>query len=318
MWFKRRRKNRRLGREHVLDVKLRSSKVRAARSRLAALSLLAVLIVGAGVYLLWRGGEWALDELVYDNNAFALQEIDLQTDGVIAVDQLRHWTGISPRQNLLALDLARVKRDLELMPMVQAASVERILPHTLRIRVFEREPIAQVTALQPKPSGGIESVVFLLDSEGYVMLPLDPHQRATPPSPDEQLPVIVGVTANELQPGRRIEAPPVQTALQLLSAFDHSQMSSQVEVTRVDVSAPEILEVTTAQGSVISFGLIDLHQQLRRWREIFDWGRKAGKVVATLDLAVTNNVPANWLEASAVPPSLPKAPKLLRTKRKHV
>jgi cell division septal protein FtsQ len=318
MWLRRKQKNRRLGREHVLDVKLRSSQVRAARSRLAVLSLLAVFVAGAGVYVLWRGGELALDELVYANRAFALEEIDLQTDGVIAVDQLRHWTGISPGQNLLALDLARVKRDLELMPMVQAASIERILPHTLRVRVFEREPIAQVTALRPKAAGGIETAVFLLDSEGYVMLPLDPRQRSVPPSADEQLPGIVGVAANELQPGRRIEAPPVQTALQLLAAFDRSSMASQVEVTRVDVSAPEILQVTTAQGSAITFGLADLDQQLRRWHEIFDWGRKAGKVVATLDLAVTNNVPANWLEASSVPPSFPKAPKLLRTKRKHV
>ena len=39
MWFNRKPKNRRLGREYVLDVKLRSSQVRAARLRLAALAL---------------------------------------------------------------------------------------------------------------------------------------------------------------------------------------------------------------------------------------------------------------------------------------
>ena len=39
MWFKRKPKNRRLEREQVLDVKLRSSQVRAARSRIFALTL---------------------------------------------------------------------------------------------------------------------------------------------------------------------------------------------------------------------------------------------------------------------------------------
>ena len=154
MWFKRKPKNRRLGREQVLDVKLRSSQVRAARTRLTAISLGAVFATVFGLYLLYRAGEWALDRLVYENKAFAIQEIDVQTDGVISVDQLRRWAGVKLEENLLALDLARVKRDLELVPLVQSVSVERILPHTLRIRITEREPIAQVNVPRPRPNGG--------------------------------------------------------------------------------------------------------------------------------------------------------------------
>jgi hypothetical protein len=42
------------------------------------------------------------------------------------------------------------------------------------------------------------------------------------------------------------------------------------------------------------------------------------KVIATLDLAVPNNVPARWLEASALPPSTPKTAKPLRIRKKNV
>jgi hypothetical protein len=318
MWFNRKPKNRRLGREHVLDVKLRSSKVRAARSRLVVRSLAAVLLIGLGCYVLWRAGEWALNELVYENKAFALEQIDLQTDGVIPAEQLRRWTGVAPGQNLLALDLARVKRDLELMPTIQSASVERILPHILRVRVFEREPVAQVNVLQPRAEGGIETAVFLLDAQGYVLLPLEANQRAGSTNAEDQLPIIAGIAANELQPGRRLQEAQVQAALQLLLAFERSPLAGQVDVTRLDVSTPETLLATTAQGSQVTFGLADLEGQLLRWHAIYDWGHKSGKAIATLDLAVANNVPASWLEASAVPPIPPKAPKLLRTKRKHV
>src|SRR5215469_8625567 len=105
MWFRRASKNRRLGREFVLDVKLRSSQVRAARARMFALALLTLFSAIAGLYLAWRASEWALNALLYENKAFAIQQIDVQTDGVIALDQLRRWTGVPPGQNLFALDL---------------------------------------------------------------------------------------------------------------------------------------------------------------------------------------------------------------------
>ena len=43
---------------------------------------------------------------------------------------------IKPGDNLLALDLAKVKRDLEMTPLIESASVERVFPHGLRILVF--------------------------------------------------------------------------------------------------------------------------------------------------------------------------------------
>jgi hypothetical protein len=319
MWLNRKPKNRRLGREQVLDVKLRSSKVRAARTRLTAISLGAIFATVFGLYLLYRAGEWTLNRLIYENKAFAIEEIDVQTDGVISVDQLRRWAGVKPEENLLALDLVRVKRDLELIPLVQSVSVERVLPHTLRIRIIEREPIAQVSVPRPRRTGGVELAVCHLDADGYVMLPLDHRQRATLLNqPADLLPVIGGINAGELQPGRRIVAPPVQAALQLIMAFDQSPMAGLVDLKRVDVSSPEVLVVTTGQGSEVTMALTDLEQQLRRWHTVFELGQKTSNAIATLDLAVTNNIPLRWLEAGSIPPAAPKSPKPLRPKKKHV
>ena len=266
-----------------------------------------------------RTGDWALDQLVYENKAFALQELDVQTDGVISADQLRRWAGVKLEQNLLALDLARVKRDLELVPLIQSASIERILPHALRIRVVEREPIAQINLPRLRPNASAELAVCQVDAEGWVMLPLDSRQRATPLNqPPEQLPVLSGPDASVVQPGRRITTPQVQAALQLIVAFEQSPMAGLVDLKRIEVSSPEVLVVTTGQGSEVTFGLANLEQQLRRWHDIFDMGQKLGKAIATLDLAVTNNIPAQWLEASAVPTAASKLPKPLHNRKKHV
>ena len=320
MFLSRKQKNRRLGREHVLDVKLRSSQVRAARIRLAAISGGAVFAIAFGLYVLWRGGDWLLNRLAYENKSFSIQQLDVQTDGVVAINQLCRWAGLRPNQNLLALDLAQVKRNLELVPLVQSVSVERVLPRTLRIRVVEREPIAQVNIPRQRPGGGIETTLFQLDPDGYVMLPLDNRQRATPPTTagPECLPVISGLDPRELQPGRRIEAPQLQAALQLVIAFQQSPMAGLADLKWIDITSPEVLVVKTGQDSEITFGLLDLEQQLRRWREIFELGQKMAKAIATLDLAVTNNIPVRWQDPDGLPPAAPKLPKPLRIKKKHV
>ena len=73
MWFKREKKNRRLHRGHLLDVKLRSDQVRATRTRLAAIAFGVLFGTVFGLYLFWRSGEWALDKFVYENSEFAIQ-----------------------------------------------------------------------------------------------------------------------------------------------------------------------------------------------------------------------------------------------------
>jgi cell division septal protein FtsQ len=97
-----------------------------------------------------------------------------KTDGVIAPEQLRRWTGVKPGANLIALDLAAVKRNLELVSVIDSVSVERVLPRTLKIRVTERDPIAQVNVPRADGASGIAVSVFQLDADGIVMQPLDP------------------------------------------------------------------------------------------------------------------------------------------------
>src|SRR5205085_3853697 len=143
MWRNRKPKNRRFERDRILDVKLRSSQRRQLRVRRAAILLVTALSIFLGLFGAWQVGEWLVRRFLTENPAFAIHQLDVQTDGVISIEQLRRWAGVRLENNLLALDLARVKRDLELMPAIESVDVERVLPHTLRIRVTEREPIAQ-------------------------------------------------------------------------------------------------------------------------------------------------------------------------------
>jgi hypothetical protein len=315
MWFKRTPKNRRLERGNVLDVKLRTKEVRAARLRLATAVVGLSLGTVIGLYLLWRAGDWALDQFVFRNDAFAIRELHIQTDGSIPIEQLRKWAGVKPGDNLLALDLNRIKGDLELAPMIQSVAVERMLPRGLRISVVEREPIAQVKLLRLRPGGGIALVSYYLDQGGHVVAPTSPGSEGAAQNADS-LPVLSGINAAELFPGAAIRSPKVGAALRLIAGFENSPLAGMVDLQSVDVSGTEVLQVTTGQGSRITFGLDRLDDQLRRWRLVHDYGKKIGQAIRTLDLSITNNDPVVWLEASAGPPAAPKPLKL--NKKKHV
>jgi cell division septal protein FtsQ len=318
MWSKKKIKNRRHQRRHILDVKLRSTERRQNRFRRLAMTLTVSLTVFAGLFLLWRGGEWMLRHFLFENAAFAVHQIDVQTDGVISPDQLRRWAGIKYDDNLLSLDLSRVKRDLELVPFIKAAMVERVLPHTLRIRIIEREPVAQFIYTQSRPNGQYEKGTYLLDSEGYLMWPLEAQQRTRPASTNEHLPLFVGIQPNEVRNGRPIESPQVLAALQFLGAFEKSSLAGLVELKEVDLSVPHLLQLVTSQGAEVVVGLIDMEGQLRRWKVVLDHGQKIGKVISWIDLSVANNVPARWLEAGLAPPPPLKTIKPLRNRKKNV
>jgi cell division septal protein FtsQ len=319
MWFKRKPKNRRLHSGHVLNVKLRSDQVRATRTRLAALTAGVLFSTVFGLYLFWRTGEWALNRFVYENSEFAVQHIEVKTDGVIDPDQLRRWSKVKTGDNLIALDLTSVKRNLELVSTIGFVSVERILPRTLRITVTERDPVAQVNIPRAGAAGDITVTVFQLDADGWVMQPLDPRLCVIPLAQvSDQLPVISGLNVYQLQPGHRVESPQVQAALALVSAFGHSPMTGLVGLRRIDVSARGVVVVTTDQGGEITFGLDRLEQQLRRWREVHDLGQRMNKAVASLNLAVSNNVPVRWTEATIAPYAAPRTVNPAPNRRKNV
>ncbi len=317
-WFRSKDRNKRLRPRNVLDVKSSAAPRRHRRFRIFFYTAAATAAVFFALYLCWRVGEWLLDRFVYQNPSYALQTLDIQTDGVLAPDQIRRWAGVRLGDNLFVIDLPRVKRDLELVPAIQRVTVERCLPRTLRIQVQEREPVAQINTTRVRGGQAPETVVVLLDAEGYAMLPLETRQRASPVTAAEQYPVITGASPAELVPGRPVESPQVQAAIRLIAAFDHSPMAGLVDLRRIAVGSPEVLTVCTDQQSEICLRTQDLARQLGRWRIVHDLGVRQGRQIGWLDLSVADNIPLRWMGAGSVPPPAPKITKTSPYKKRHV
>jgi len=247
-----------------------------------------------------------------------VQQIEVKTDGVLTKDIIRRWAGAHQGDNLMALDLMAVKSHLEEQPPIQFAAVERVLPHTLKLTVTERDPIAQTLVTRALPNGKKEQAVYDFDADGFAMTPLDFRWRTSLPAPNETLPILVGVAGDNIEAGRQIESVQVRAALRLIDQFDRSPMVGLADLAKINVGMPEILQATTSQGAQITFSLDHFDTQLRRWRLIYDQYQRWGRAIATADLSISNNIPVRWVAANAAPTPAPKMPVPHRTRKKNV
>jgi len=301
MVLRAKRRNSKSGRKKLLSVKVQSQQARRERLRwLRSLSALVVAVAGI-IAVCWQGGAFALNRLVYENESFSVRQLDYRTDGIISIGQLQKWAGVRAGDNLLRLDLLRIKRDIELAPRVKAASVERFLPDTLQVRVAERVPMAQVWAWQRDGAGvtDYDCVRLQLDETGHVMSPIDGRSVVAPEKQAEwSLPVVSGIDLKKLKsltPGRLAGLPKLRAALGLIGEFRRSPLAGVVDLRVIDLSQPRILRVTTGDGGQVDLSTERLARQLNRWARIRAHGQKFGLAIETVDLSVTNNVPVRWM-----------------------
>jgi hypothetical protein len=203
--------------------------------------------------------------------------------------------------NLLSLDLLRIKRNIELTPRVKIASVERFLPDTLQVRVTERVPMAQIWIWQRDSDneGQYDCIRLQVDESGHVMPPIVGQSVVFPQHQSEwSLPVIAGIdlkTLRTLAPGRPAGLPKLKAALEVIREYRKSAMVGEVDLRVVDLSQPQILRVTTGDGGQIDLSRNRLQQQFNRWARIRAHGQKYGLSIEAMDLSVTNNVPVRWM-----------------------
>lgn len=290
MALSRRQKNRRLARRNVLDVRMRTLEARGARHRLIAAACILALGAAVTLYGLWTAGQWVLDELVFRNPAFAVRQVEIDTGQRLPPELVLSWSGVQQGDNLIEMDLERVKQRLELLSVVQSVSLQRLPPGTLRIRVTPRIPVAEIRSARKLRQGGLELTKFYVDDEGVVLqFPSASEETLRRYLVRTPLPQLLGV-GNPVA-GRVLSQVTLGPALQLIQAFDESAMFGLTEIESLDLGGKAVLRVRTSHGALVTLGLENFGEQLARWRRVHDYASSLGQVIATLDLSVTNHVP---------------------------
>lgn len=300
MFWGNKQKNNRSKKHNVLAVKRRSDKVRAERLRLFTSVLTTTFLVSMVLLLFWRGGQILLDRILFENEFFSIRKLVVRTTGTLDPAYLARWGEVQRGDNLLAVDLGRIKNDIERIPLVEAVMVERVLPDTLRIRIKERVPKAraQVHLLDQN----YKKVFFYFDESGHVIPEMEPAAFLKQSEPDwNRLPLVLGAPGEQLRPGGRVQSAPFRACLEFIREFEKSSMDHLVRLEFVDISHPHVLTISTHTGSRITLGFQDLPWQIYRWQLVHEDAMANNRHILTLDLSIKRNPPVRWVPLPDAP-----------------
>ena len=269
---------------HTTTLKRRSQKQVLQTVGWCVLALAMVAAVGAAFHY---GVALALERVLYTNPRYGLAKIEIEPRGHFSPRLIRQAAGLQPGENLWTLDLRQIAHDVERLPSVSSAKVERHFPDKITIRITERVPVVRIDGLNVDTS---TREIFYLDRDGVVLKPRD--DEAAP-----LLPQIIGLTDADLEPGAKLEQPSLKSAMDILDEIDHSPLHTSISVRTINLSNPLFITMVTRQDMTITFRFDYVDQQLQRLWQIVNYPDFQQRQIATVDLTPDSNVPVTFCQS---------------------
>ncbi len=211
-------------------------------------------------------------------------------------------------RNVFQISLAERKRELEMIPWVESATVIRLWPNRFRVIVKERTPVAFIA---------LGERIELIDSQG-VLMEIPPGVQS-----DYSFPVILGMNENEPLSTR---APRMKSFLRLVHEVDAGDGGSQAKaqysrnLDEVDLSDPEDVKVTAKGGSgpvLLHLGNEDFLARFMVFlSNVQKWEQERGKL-ESVDLRYGREVILNPDMHAAPPQPVPEAAKAAAAPQKQ-
>jgi cell division protein FtsQ len=201
----------------------------------------AAIIVGTAVGVV-TAGYWALT-----TPRFAVVAVEVRGASRVPAQRILEVSGITRGTNLWRIDPAHVRARLETLPEIRRADVVRELPNRVSIMVEERRPFTLVHAAR----------LHWLDEDGRL---LGEEHRAVAP----EVPVISGLSEEELATMRTTPGPRARAAITLIRALLRTGSSLASEISEIDMSRAEGPVLYTVDGLEVRLGSEEWEERLAR------------------------------------------------------
>jgi cell division protein FtsQ len=233
---------------------------------------------------------YAVRYLLYSPQMLLLKPDQIEVTGnhIVAREEVQKLFVHDRNRSVLQIPLGARRVQVQEMPWVEEASVQRILPNRLRVLITERTPIAFFR-------NGSE--LTLIDAHGVLL--------DRPVGEDYRFPIVTGLSDNmpREERGKRM-----QTYQDFMKAMDLVKPGSSENVSEVDLGNPRDLRVVLtglasnepSQTITVHFGQSDFAGKYRKLVENFpQWQANAGRI-RELDLQYSRQVVVNPDTSAAV------------------
>jgi cell division protein FtsQ len=221
--------------------------------------------------------------LLYSQQVLLLRsdQIDLLGNHIVSRESVLQLFAHDRNRSVLRIPLDARRSQLEQLPWVESASVQRILPNRIRVELTERTPIAFLR-------NGNE--LALIDAHGVIL--------NRPESEDLHFPIVTGLPDSMPREEREKR---IETYQEFLRDADLVRSGSSDRVSEIDLSNAKDLRVvmtglasaTDSQAVTIHFGNSDFTGKYRMLVENFaQWQANAGRV-QSIDLQYSRQVVVN-------------------------
>ncbi len=226
---------------------------------------------------------YAAQFLLYSPSMLLLKpdQIELIGNHIVGREAVLQQFVHDRNRSVLRIPLDARRGQLEQIPWVESASVQRILPNRLRVELTERTPVAFLR-------NGNE--LALIDSHGVIL--------DRPRDEDLRFPIVSGVSEDLARDQREKR---MQTYEEFIKDVDLVRSGSSDRVSEVDLSSPKDLRVvmtglanaTDSQAVTIHFGSAEFTGKYKMLVDNFSqWQANAGRV-QSIDLQYSRQVVVN-------------------------
>jgi cell division protein FtsQ len=199
------------------------------------------LVVGTAAAVV-VAGHWVLT-----TPRFAVVAVEVRGASRVPAQRILEVSGIVHGANLWRIDPDHVRARLEALPEIRRADVVRELPNRVSIVVEERRPFTLVHSAR----------LHWLDEDGRL---LGEEHRAVA----TEVPVISGLSEDELATMRTTPGPRARTAIALIRALLRTGSTLAAEISEIDMSRAEGPVLYTVDGVEVRLGSEEWEERLAR------------------------------------------------------
>jgi cell division protein FtsQ len=179
-------------------------------------------------------------KVIVQSSYFSLKDIRFEGCKKVTPLELMKLTQIKEGSNLFTINLRELAQRLNSNPWIKDVKVKRIFPHTLKIKVNERIPVALVN----------HKKLFLVDKEGILFKEVEPGD-------DIDMPVITGLSFSE--PSSKL----IKKALALLEIADKTGVLPKDRISEIHIDNNYGFTLYTLKKAIpIRFGFQNYREKL--------------------------------------------------------